>query len=517
MQQQKQQTLEQPEGGAHSLPPQSGRWLTWRVVAVLTGVALAVRLFHLDHRSMWTDEFHTLDAIRLDLASLIHDRLRAGHLPFYFVGLKLWSMVAGTSEWALRFPSAVAGALLVPALAVFARRSMPPPVVWAMLVLGIFNSLAVSASQEARMYSLLAVTTTMAHHQYFQMTRRPGWGPWALYGFWMLLSVALQPVAAVTAAGHFAFSYAVRRDCPDHAWRARVVGSTIVLIAVPAAVAYVFSQQRFLTGSLSLPSVEVLWNRLAQIAFGRGNLFYGHKNVLAVLMTVCLAGLVRDWRSFRRGRPILLAGTRPENFFLKFCAVSVIVPAATLFVSRIFFTRVLGPERYFVPLTAPMFALTLWGLACLPGRWRTLTAAVTVALVAAGLWGQWMDRGTGLREVAQWLAPRVGENEVIVLRQSETAEMGLRYYGLKRGVCCHIPERIRPEVIVALVRECAAGQSQIWLVNYRDDKQVVEKALARRAPSFLTEVERFEFGEAAAMRLRVSDEATSPAAATSAQ
>jgi hypothetical protein len=519
VQQQKQQTLEHREGVAHSLPAATEGWLRWRVVAVLTGVALAVRLFHLDYRGMWTDEFHTLDSILLDLDGLIRDRLQAGHLPLYFLILKWWSSVAGLSEWALRFPSAVAGALLVPALATFGRRYMPPPVVWGMMVLGAFNSLAVSASQEARMYSMLAVTTTMAHYQYFRTVRQPEWGQWGWYGFWILLSAALQPVAAIMAAGHFAFSFTVRREYPAHARRARAIGLTLLGVAVPAAAAYILSQKRFLTPAWDAPSLEVVWNRLAQVAFGRGNLFDGHKNFLAVLMTVCFFGLYLDWRAGRSGRPLTLAGARPQSSFLKFCVLSVAVPAGLLFVSRVFFTRVLGPERYFIPLTAPMFALTLWGLACLPGLWRPALALTAAGFVAAGLWGQWTDPGTGLREVARWLAPRVNEGDVIVLRQSATAEMGLRYYGVKRAEFCHVPERKPPEVIVALVRDCTAGKGFFWLVNYRDNNNIVEKALAQRAPSLATEAERYRFGEATAARLMLSadDAVTSTAAAASAQ
>ena len=74
-----------------------GRRDTWWLLAA-TLAALGVRLFRLDYRGMWTDEFHTLHAILLPWRELIFERMRAGHLPTYFILMKLWSQWGGAAN-----------------------------------------------------------------------------------------------------------------------------------------------------------------------------------------------------------------------------------------------------------------------------------------------------------------------------------------------------------------------------------------------------------------------------------
>ena len=89
----------------------------------LTGLAFALRVIQLDGQSLWRDE---VDAIRFatqplpDLLAMFRKPGENG--PLFFLGLRPWLAVAGQSEFALRFPSALAGTLAVPTLYVLVRR-----------------------------------------------------------------------------------------------------------------------------------------------------------------------------------------------------------------------------------------------------------------------------------------------------------------------------------------------------------------------------------------------------------
>jgi hypothetical protein len=84
------------------------------------------------------------------------------HPPGYYWLLKLWSSVFGSSAWAMRSFSAVAGVLLVLVVERIARLIVPPgkTFFWLPLLaalLAAVNPLLIYYSQEARMYMLLAL------------------------------------------------------------------------------------------------------------------------------------------------------------------------------------------------------------------------------------------------------------------------------------------------------------------------------------------------------------------------
>src|SRR4051794_28018460 len=98
----------------------SGRWdiVNWIVAFGLTLCALPITFHQLGAQSLWLDEgtsqayvtSHHLGQLLLDLVS------PAQAYPLYHLVLKVTTRVLGDGEWALRAPSALAGALAVPAL-----------------------------------------------------------------------------------------------------------------------------------------------------------------------------------------------------------------------------------------------------------------------------------------------------------------------------------------------------------------------------------------------------------------
>lgn len=82
---------------------------------ILIWVAFAWRLHAISEQSLWRDE---VDAIFFALRPLSETvamfRQAAQNGPLYFLSLRPWFRIVGSSEFALRFPSAVAGALSIP-------------------------------------------------------------------------------------------------------------------------------------------------------------------------------------------------------------------------------------------------------------------------------------------------------------------------------------------------------------------------------------------------------------------
>ncbi len=91
--------------------------------ALLFACALALRLYGLGAQSLWLDEGGTWAEVtgKSWPALLAELGSRTAAYPLYHLLLKGWVGLAGDSEWALRFPSALAGAGAVVAIYLAAR------------------------------------------------------------------------------------------------------------------------------------------------------------------------------------------------------------------------------------------------------------------------------------------------------------------------------------------------------------------------------------------------------------
>jgi mannosyltransferase len=114
-----------------------------------------LRLFRLGSQSLWIDEVFTWSSANVGGPFVLRQLLEDVHGPLYSLVLHFWCSLAGGGEWALRLPSALFGAALVPATARLAERwlgrATAVPAAW--LTAGA--PFLVWYSQEARNYSLL--------------------------------------------------------------------------------------------------------------------------------------------------------------------------------------------------------------------------------------------------------------------------------------------------------------------------------------------------------------------------
>lgn len=92
-------------------------WIRRHILLLACGgsfaAALALRIYRLDAQSLWLDEGNTwAEVVGNNWHTLIGDLVRpTSAYPLYYLLLKLWIAIAGDTEWTLRFPSALAGAL----------------------------------------------------------------------------------------------------------------------------------------------------------------------------------------------------------------------------------------------------------------------------------------------------------------------------------------------------------------------------------------------------------------------
>ncbi|MEX2539464.1 MAG: glycosyltransferase family 39 protein [Actinomycetota bacterium] len=153
---------------------------TVRVVAMLTLAALALRVAAT--RSVWLDEAIAVSQARLGLRDML-ESLRYGdvHPPLHSAVLWVTVRVFGTSELAVRLPSIVAGALLIPVLYALGRELYGKRTG---LIAAGFATIApflVWYSQEARMYSLFMLFGLSAILAQLRIVKRGGRLAWTVY------------------------------------------------------------------------------------------------------------------------------------------------------------------------------------------------------------------------------------------------------------------------------------------------------------------------------------------------
>lgn len=148
------------------LPVIRRAWLrveVWLPALLLFGAALWLRLYRLDAQPLWLDEGQTWAQVtRSRFSTLLIDLVRPSQAyPLFHLLLKFDTRLLGDSEWALRLPSALAGALAVPAIFALGRelRGWLPGIIAALLLL--VSPFAIWQAQDAKAYSLVLLTTIL--------------------------------------------------------------------------------------------------------------------------------------------------------------------------------------------------------------------------------------------------------------------------------------------------------------------------------------------------------------------
>ena len=133
----------------------SWRWLLPALVIVL--LAAGLRFHLLGAQSLWNDEGNSYVQATRSFADIAANAARDIHPPGYYWLLKIWMVLTGESEFALRSLSAFASLLGVALTYALGRRLFSPLAGLAAALLVALNAFSIYYAQETRMYALLAL------------------------------------------------------------------------------------------------------------------------------------------------------------------------------------------------------------------------------------------------------------------------------------------------------------------------------------------------------------------------
>jgi Predicted membrane protein len=194
------------------------RWLMrcgdLRIMTLLLFVVgLALRLYRLDAQSLWIDELNTWwMVVHTSWGSLIEELFKSeSAYPLYHLLLKAWIALAGDSEWAMRFPSALAGALAVVALFFASRelvRGLSETSTVCLNLLGLIGPLLLLFApfglwfaQEVKTYSLLLCSSAFTLWLTLLVLRRNDLLSWSCWLIVAGLSVFVHRFALLLLVG----------------------------------------------------------------------------------------------------------------------------------------------------------------------------------------------------------------------------------------------------------------------------------------------------------------------------
>ncbi|MBI2939691.1 MAG: glycosyltransferase family 39 protein [Chloroflexi bacterium] len=179
-------------------PPVAGR----RPVASATLLlAFGLRVYQLGFRGLIGDEAYSTLAGGGSLRALfaIYDSSEP-HPPAHYLVLYGWERLAGASEFAVRFPSAAAGVLLVAVVWALGRRLLSPSGAALAAVLVAASPFLVVQSQLARGYALTAAALALAMLALVRVVDRPSPVLWIVYVGACALALYSHTFAALAIA-----------------------------------------------------------------------------------------------------------------------------------------------------------------------------------------------------------------------------------------------------------------------------------------------------------------------------
>ena len=130
------------------------------ILAGLVAAGFLLRLFRLGAPSLWTDELFTAARYRENLWNVIRES--DPFPPLYYILGKLWSLVAGLGEFALRFPSVVYSVLGIVAIYLLAQELFDRRTARLAALLLVFSPYSINYAQEAKMFSLFWLQGTLS-------------------------------------------------------------------------------------------------------------------------------------------------------------------------------------------------------------------------------------------------------------------------------------------------------------------------------------------------------------------
>ena len=439
--------------------------------AALTAIIIAgaaLRLTALNRQSLWFDEIDVVVRAQQPLGTVMRTFVAEGENgPLYNILLALWVRLAGISEIAVRFPSAIAGTLAIPLMYLLARRLAGSTTGLLSAGLLAISPYHVWYSQEAKMYALVVLLALASSAGLVEALERNRALWWAVYAMLTTLMFYTHVATVLVFVAQSLYVVATRR-----VWRGRERGWLVAaaLLTLPYLPIGLWAL-RVVGGGVQTWQPDVgLWDaaRILGIKFAvsradgiietRGALLYA---------ALALAGAL-----------VMAARKRREHWWLLLVALSV-VPIVGLYLVSL--RQSVFSDRYaIVALPAYLMLVAAAVIWLTRHRWLWPVGALVLFVLLAFAWGPLRDvnRSTAAekedwRSAYAWVAERAEPGDALLLHPGYIITT-YEYYSQREPRLADYSAATIPSfnvkwldepLMVQMIREQVGDARRYWLIE----------------------------------------------------
>jgi 4-amino-4-deoxy-L-arabinose transferase-like glycosyltransferase len=175
----------------------------------LVFLAFALYTFRLDYQSLWYDEGFSVYLARMSLGEITSRTAHDIHPPFYYYLLHSWVLPFGSTEFSLRFLSAIFGVLTISLMWALGKRLLGENGGLLSAALVAVSPLFLWYSQEARMYTLVTFLCLLSTYLLLRIVGGSGRRAlmWAAYVLTNIVAVYTHFYAFFVLAFQFLFFF----------------------------------------------------------------------------------------------------------------------------------------------------------------------------------------------------------------------------------------------------------------------------------------------------------------------
>ncbi len=318
-----------------------------------------LRVHDLGAQSLWLDEAYTYDmVVRHDWVGVWSAMLYWSNVsPLSYILLKLSLPLLGTSEFALRYSSAMFGWLGIAAAYRLSKVIINESTALLATALVAFSPFTVWYARDARAYGLFLFFSALALWGFIRAERGKGWG---LYIITSALLYIAHYLSALYAYAMIVYTLTQIRKQPP-LFRRLIFAQLPATIPVALWVVAFFSTHQGVAGMAWIPGVtlltplQTLWN-----------FFTGDVSEWTLMMIVGLTATLL----------LMIIGIRSSSSATPLLLCYLILPIATAWLFSL--RKPSYVDRYFEPAILPMMIFVAVGLLKLPRAWGRYVIAFVI-------------------------------------------------------------------------------------------------------------------------------------------
>jgi len=413
------------------------------VLALVMLLGASLRLINLGEESLWLDEARGINRAAGDLGELTAWRTQDPNPPLYYILLKPWVGLLGTSEWAARSFSVVFGVLCIPVIFLVARTLFDERTGLLSSFIASITIFQIQYSQEARMYSLLSFLSLVSVYAFLQLTRDGGRREVALYLVASCAMIYTHIYGLFVLIFQNAWMLSLCRD--RVIWKRWIALQVVVFLAfTPWLPGFAYQVGNPSTQSwIPCPDPGTLYQSIAAYLGGR-------EWRMVLFVSLAVLGVF----SFRKlsgrlelGKPlgslstyswnVKLADTRSLLTLLLWTGALFALPVAiSLLVTPIFVTR------YAIVASFPLYILVARSARFLPGRNWSLAIALAILVASAPSMISYYreDQKEQWREVSLLIGKNAAEGEPVFINPPSWIEPFLYYFEEEKNTAYPLSE-----------------------------------------------------------------------------